>query len=128
VSVGSWLGPGRQGRVDLLVQVSGVPSGQQVQLSVSGGADLQAQRGSCQPSGGGFACTATPGHRFFTFDVDSHSASVVTFTITPPSGWTDPDPGNNSSTVQVPGAGDGGQGGQGGRGRAHGVGVLPARP
>jgi RNA polymerase sigma factor (sigma-70 family) len=103
VSVRASTSSDHRGHVAIGVVVSDIPSGAQVQLtaSITQGA-IRAGWGGCQRSGNGYTCTATRGHDRFLFDVSGSPGARVTFSVTEPSGYTDPSTGNNSTTVQVP--------------------------
>jgi RNA polymerase sigma factor (sigma-70 family) len=103
VSVRASTSSDHRGHVAISVVVSHVPSGTQVRMtaSITQGA-IRTGSGGCQRSGNGYTCTATRGHDRFLFDVSGSPGARVTFSITAPSGYTDPTTGNNSTTVQVP--------------------------
>jgi hypothetical protein len=103
VSVRASTSSDHRGHVAIGVVVSDIPSGAQVQVtaSISQGA-IRTGRGGCLRSGKGYTCTATRGHDRFLFDVSGSPGARVTFSVTEPSGYTDPSTGNNSTTVQVP--------------------------
>ena len=85
--------------------MSGVPSGKQRQAHRdSQHRETSDDRSSgCQRSGRSYVCTATRWHTVFAFDANANSRPTVTFRVTAPSGYTDPEPGNNSASVKVSG-------------------------
>ena len=84
--------------------MSGVPSGKSVKLTATASTgNLDDRSWGCQRSGRGYVCTATHSHTVFGFDANVNSRPTVTFRVTAPSGYTDPEPGNNSASVQVSG-------------------------
>jgi hypothetical protein len=84
--------------------VSGVPSGKSVKLTATASAGyFDDQSWGCQGSGHSYVCTATHGHTLFGFDVNTNARSTVSFSVTAASGYTDPEPGNNSASVKVSG-------------------------
>jgi hypothetical protein len=85
------------------VQVTGIPAGKQVRLTATtSNGDLHHHQGSCRRAGKGYTCTATRPRNQFLFSVNSSSGPTLTFSVTPPEGYTDPSQGNNSVSVQVP--------------------------
>ena len=50
----------------------------------------------------GFSCPVTGPAVLFRFSNNTASGPRLTFRVTPPSGYDDPNPGNNSTTVQIP--------------------------
>jgi RNA polymerase sigma factor (sigma-70 family) len=103
VSVRAWRDSDRHGQVTVTVTVSGIPAGSQARLTVSTNTgNVHQRRGSCQKSGGGYICTVSRSRNVFSFDVHSRSGSTLRFSVAPPDGFTDPSPGNNSTTVQIP--------------------------
>ena len=84
--------------------MSGVPSGKSVKLTATASTgNLDDRSWGCQRSGRGYVCTATHSHTVFGFDANANSRPTVTFRVTAPSGYTDPEPGNNSASVKVSG-------------------------
>jgi hypothetical protein len=94
----------RRGHILVTVQVTGVPSGEQVRLSASvNSGGLRSGIGNCRPEGAAYTCTASFARSMFAFDVSAEStASRLTLQVTPPAGYADPSGGNNITTVRVP--------------------------
>ena len=102
VTAGQESGSGDRARV--WAQVSGVPRGKSVKLTATASAGYFNDRSwGCRGSGHSYVCTATQGHTWFGFDVNADARPTVTFRVTPPPGYTDPDQGNNSARVKVSG-------------------------
>jgi hypothetical protein len=91
------------GNFHVKVHVTGAPKGETVQLHASttnGG--LHSHNGTtCHGSGTSFDCTVS-GDRILVFGVHNRSRPTLTFSVTPPSGWTDPSSGNNSTSIVTP--------------------------
>ena len=102
MGVTAWQGSEHHGRVTVWAKVSGIPENKQVRLTATASTgDFRDSSARCYRSGHGYICTATTGHRLFAFRANAHSRPTVTFTVSPPSGYTDPSRGNNSASVQV---------------------------
>jgi RNA polymerase sigma factor (sigma-70 family) len=92
------------GRVTVTVLALGLTNGLQGTLVAT------ANTGSFQQVGGpacarlphGFTCPVTGPAVLFRFSNTAASGPTMTFRVTPPSGYDDPNPGNNSATVRVP--------------------------
>lgn len=88
--------------------VSGLPAGTEASLTVtiSGRAHPRVSShwhsAGCERTSGGYRCTARPGHATFSFDARHREATTWTFSVSVPSGFSDPSPGNNTASVQVP--------------------------
>ena len=84
------------------VTVSGLPDGTTVRLSASvdRGNVWAWVRGACSRSGEGYTCTVSPRSGTFVFGNNSANGATMTFSVTTPDGWSDPDPGNNTVTVR----------------------------
>jgi hypothetical protein len=81
-----------------------VPKDKYVKLTASASTgNFDDREWGCRRSGRGYVCTATQWHTLFDFVANANSRPTVTFRVTPPSGYTDPSPGNNSASVQVSG-------------------------
>ena len=94
-----------RGHLRARVQVTGVPPDQQVRLQATAkGGDLHSLSGNaCSRAGGNsYRCIATPGRSQFVFATHSQSGAILGFSVSPPTGWTDPDTGNNSTSVSGP--------------------------
>jgi len=88
------------------VIVSGVPNGTTVTVTATGSRGKFHTHNSptCHHSGGTtWVCTATRDGQSFLFHSTSFAPQQVTFSVTPPDGWTDPAQGNNSRTYTLPG-------------------------
>jgi len=86
------------------VQVTGIPRGRQASLSAtSAKGDVHHLGLGCRRSEGGSTCTASRLRSLFGFTVHAQSNTTLTLRVSPPPGFVDPIPGNNSATVKVPG-------------------------
>ncbi len=94
----------RRGGATVSVQVTGIPMGRQATLSAtSAKGDVHHLGLGCRRSSGGYTCTASRLRSLFVFNVHSQSETTLSFKVSPPAGFVDPAPGNNSATVRVPG-------------------------
>ena len=102
MGVTAWQGSEHHDRVTVWARVSGIPENKQVRLTATASTgDFRDSSASCYRSGRGYVCTATASHRLFAFRANAQSRPTVTFTVSAPSGYTDPSRGNNSASVQV---------------------------
>jgi RNA polymerase sigma factor (sigma-70 family) len=104
VGVSASQGSEHHGRVTVRATVTGVPSGKKVTLTATASTgDFRDSSFACHRSGRGYTCTATSWHTRFAFFANANARPKVTFTVSPPAGYTDPNSGNNSASVQVAG-------------------------
>jgi hypothetical protein len=104
LQVSAWVSPDLHGHAQVFARVSGVPRGESVRLHVAtSSGDLHSLPGNgCSRAGSrSYDCT-TGSDRAFAFLVHSRSRPTLTFSVQPPSGWTDPASGNNTASVTVP--------------------------
>ena len=93
----------RHGHLKIAVRVTGVPPGEEARLrATTSSGDLHSAAG-CDHAGTSWTCTATSRHDRFFFAANTQSRPTLTFTVSPPQGWTDPATGNNTSTIHVTG-------------------------
>jgi RNA polymerase sigma factor (sigma-70 family) len=83
----------------LTATVSGIPTGQRATVTVHVVGGRLVQRGSsCKPAGSVATCVVGPGSPPLEFNVEGVPVNA-TATVTVPSGYTDPAPGNNDDSV-----------------------------
>ncbi len=92
-------------------RVTGVPDGLRVRLraTITEG-DLHVHKGSaCQRESGGkaYVCWVGDDTRL-RFGTHTYARTTITFTVSPPEGYDDPQPGDNSTSATSTGRGDGG--------------------
>ncbi len=105
VRVSAWSTSDRRGDAVVRVRVSGVPRGGVAALTATTSAgELRAMWGHCRRSGTGYACAVPATLGTSLFGVHAHSGCLLTFTVAPPSGYSDPSPGNNIVRITVPAA------------------------
>jgi hypothetical protein len=83
------------------VQVTGVPPGESVGLHAeSDTGDLHSHNGvQCQRHGNTYDCTISKAGTSLLFGTHSQSRPTLTFSVSTPAGWTDPDLRNNRISV-----------------------------
>lgn len=93
-----------EGRVTVTVRAMGLTEGLRATLvaSANTGSFRQDAGPACSRVPHGFSCPVTGPSVLFGFSNTSTSGPTMTFRLTPPSGYDDPNLDNNSATVQIP--------------------------